>query len=122
VTSIEELNGKVEVYIKSQDGQKQHVTCTFLVGADGKRGYVRKGYLEAKGIRQEVGVLVVSFYVRARTYQVLAIRTKGPGSQPIYTFLFRRLSLIPIFHCGSSDTFQTSCGIYSGQLDSSPYC
>jgi 2-polyprenyl-6-methoxyphenol hydroxylase-like FAD-dependent oxidoreductase len=56
VTSIEELDGKVKVYYKSQDGQNQHVSCTFLVGADGKRGYVRKGYLEAKGIRQEVGM------------------------------------------------------------------
>jgi 2-polyprenyl-6-methoxyphenol hydroxylase-like FAD-dependent oxidoreductase len=56
VTSIEELEGKVRVQYKSQGGRKQQISCTFLVGADGKRGYVRKGYLEAKGIRQEVGV------------------------------------------------------------------
>jgi len=55
VTSIEELEEGVRVQF--QDGSaEQHVSGSFLVGADGKRGYVRKGYLEPKGIRQEVGV------------------------------------------------------------------
>jgi 2-polyprenyl-6-methoxyphenol hydroxylase-like FAD-dependent oxidoreductase len=56
VTSIEEGEGEVGVYYKSPDGPQHYVSGTFLVGADGKRGYVRKGYLEAKGIQQEVGV------------------------------------------------------------------
>lgn len=56
VTSIEELGREVKVYYGAKEGPRQSVICSFLVGADGKRGYVRKGYLEAKGIRQEVGV------------------------------------------------------------------
>jgi len=56
--SIEEVGEKVQVKYRSRDGSRKQVSGSFLIGADGKRGFVRKGYLEAKGIRQEVGMCV----------------------------------------------------------------
>jgi 2-polyprenyl-6-methoxyphenol hydroxylase-like FAD-dependent oxidoreductase len=54
--SIEEVGETVQMDYRSCDGSRRQVLSRFLVGADGKRGFVRKGYLEAKGIRQVVGV------------------------------------------------------------------
>ena len=34
-----------------QEGAVKKVKCKFLVGADGKMGFVRKKYLEPKGVR-----------------------------------------------------------------------
>lgn len=56
MTSIEELAEGVEVQYVSQSESQAYISGKFLVGADGKRGYVRKKYLEAKGIKQAPGV------------------------------------------------------------------
>jgi 2-polyprenyl-6-methoxyphenol hydroxylase-like FAD-dependent oxidoreductase len=58
VTSVEELAEGVKVQYICQNGPRAQLTGNFLVGADGKRGYVRKKHLEAKGIRQKVGMYV----------------------------------------------------------------
>lgn len=57
--SICEVEGGVQATYERKDGTTAQVRGKFLVGADGKRGYVRKGYLEAKGIEQRVGLCAV---------------------------------------------------------------
>lgn len=39
-----------------KDGNKKSIRTSYLIGADGKRGIVRKKFLEPEGIRQEVGL------------------------------------------------------------------
>jgi 2-polyprenyl-6-methoxyphenol hydroxylase-like FAD-dependent oxidoreductase len=52
LTGISETQDEVTVKVKDEDGKELFFTGKFLVGADGKVGYVRKHYLEAKGVRQ----------------------------------------------------------------------
>ena len=56
VTHIDEVEDGVQVTYLRKDGTAAELQGIFLVGADGKRGYVRKGYLEAKGITQSAGM------------------------------------------------------------------
>ena len=44
-----------QVYVEYDDanGDRRHLQARFLVGADGKTGFVRKRYLEPKGILME---------------------------------------------------------------------
>jgi len=53
VTNISEDEGSVIVQFTDADGQPQSIQSKFLVGADGKTGYVRKKYLEPKGITMD---------------------------------------------------------------------
>lgn len=50
VTSISEDEHSVTVQYVDAGGQTKSIQGEFLVGADGKTGYVRKKYLEPKGI------------------------------------------------------------------------
>lgn len=51
LTSIlEDESGVVAEYVDSR-GEARHLRARFLVGADGKTGYVRKKYLEPKGVQ-----------------------------------------------------------------------
>lgn len=50
VTGISEDEHSVTVQYVNADGQTKSIQGKFLVGADGKTGYVRKKYLEPKGI------------------------------------------------------------------------
>jgi 2-polyprenyl-6-methoxyphenol hydroxylase-like FAD-dependent oxidoreductase len=53
VVSIERQDADVEVRYSNPDGEKKYLKTAWLVGADGKRGIVRKGFLEPEaGIRQ----------------------------------------------------------------------
>lgn len=55
VSSCRETVDGVEVtYEENEIGHQ--LNGLYLVGADGKRGSVRKGFLEARGIKQEVGM------------------------------------------------------------------
>jgi 2-polyprenyl-6-methoxyphenol hydroxylase-like FAD-dependent oxidoreductase len=56
VFSRKEFGNTVEVSYRDRDGATRTVECKFLVGADGKRGIIRKEFLEPLGIQQEVGV------------------------------------------------------------------
>ncbi|KAL6352167.1 hypothetical protein LRP88_14610 [Fusarium phalaenopsidis] len=56
VTGIREVDGGVQAIYQREDGETMEIQGKHLVGADGKRGYVRKGYLEAKGIQQLPGL------------------------------------------------------------------
>lgn len=53
VTSLsEDENGVVCEYGDSQ-GTEQYVRAHFFIGADGKTGFTRKQYLEARGITMD---------------------------------------------------------------------
>lgn len=56
MTGIREVDGGVQATYQREDGETIDIHSKHLVGADGKRGYVRKGYLEAKGIKQLPGL------------------------------------------------------------------
>ncbi|KAM0075364.1 hypothetical protein ACKRZS_012541 [Fusarium odoratissimum] len=56
VTGIREVDGGVQATYQREDGETIDIHGKHLVGADGKRGYVRKGYLEVKGIQQLPGL------------------------------------------------------------------
>ncbi|KAK5949621.1 hypothetical protein OHC33_009428 [Knufia fluminis] len=53
VTDISEDQHRVTVQYTDAAGQPRTIQSKFLVGADGKTGYVRKKYLEPKGIRMD---------------------------------------------------------------------
>lgn len=50
VTGIEESGGDVRAYYDDAQGHPRTIKGRYLVGADGKTGFVRKKYLEPKGI------------------------------------------------------------------------
>ena len=56
MTGIREVDDGVYATYQREDGETMEIQGKHLVGADGKRGYVRKGYLEAKGIQQLPGL------------------------------------------------------------------
>lgn len=56
---VEEANSIVVDYTDKK-GKPQRIRAGWLVGADGKRGIVRKEFLEPEGIVQEVGLYVFS--------------------------------------------------------------
>ncbi len=53
IISVEEDEDWVYVVYQDESGTERHVRSKFLVGADGKKGYVRKNYLEPKGVRMD---------------------------------------------------------------------
>ena len=56
VLSREEEEGFITVEYKTHEGQMKSIRTSWLVGADGKRGIVRKKWLEPEGIKQESGL------------------------------------------------------------------
>lgn len=66
MTSILEVDDGVVVSYTRPDGTEARLKSAYLVGADGKRGFVRKEYLEAKGIEQIPGlyeILYLAFWL-----------------------------------------------------------
>lgn len=61
MTEIREVPRGILASYRRKDGKVLELQGKYLVGADGKRGYVRKEYLEAKGIQQLPG-LYTSFH------------------------------------------------------------
>ncbi|KPM41742.1 hypothetical protein AK830_g4857 [Neonectria ditissima] len=55
VISISDMSKSVQVTYSSKEGSSIELQGNYLVGADGKRGFVRKEYLEAFGIKQQPG-------------------------------------------------------------------
>jgi hypothetical protein len=56
VSSCSDTDNAVQVTYRDRENKEFQIQGQFLVGADGKRGYVRKNFLEPRGIRQETGV------------------------------------------------------------------
>lgn len=53
VTAISEDADYVYVDYIDNSGEKRRIRARFLVGADGKTGFVRKKYLEPRGVLME---------------------------------------------------------------------
>lgn len=53
VTAIEETKEEVVATYRNSAGELKRLRAKFLVGADGKTGFTRKKYLEAKGVTME---------------------------------------------------------------------
>ena len=53
VTGISEDEDRVTIQYVDSAGQSKTIQSKFLVGADGKTGYVRKKYLEPRGITMD---------------------------------------------------------------------
>ncbi len=53
VQAVSEDEDQVYVDYDDANGDRRHIQARFLVGADGKTGFVRKRYLEPKGILME---------------------------------------------------------------------
>ena len=53
ICAIEEAKEDVIVTYSTSTGEKTKLRAKFFVGADGKTGFTRKKYLEAKGITME---------------------------------------------------------------------
>lgn len=53
ILAIEEDANHVYVQYSDADRHTRRLQASFLVGADGKTGFVRKKYLEAKGVSME---------------------------------------------------------------------
>lgn len=53
VTAISEDANHVYVDYKDESGEERKIRGKFLVGCDGKTGFVRKKYLEPRGVLME---------------------------------------------------------------------
>jgi 2-polyprenyl-6-methoxyphenol hydroxylase-like FAD-dependent oxidoreductase len=53
-----EEDGSVIVEYVDAEGTKRAIRTSWFIGADGKRGVVRKKFLEPEGIVQQVGLYV----------------------------------------------------------------
>lgn len=57
VTGREELNDCIRVKFTDSDGKPSQIDCQWLIGADGKKGIVRKHFLEpTANVKQETGL------------------------------------------------------------------
>lgn len=76
-----EDNANIIVQYTDKKGEKKSLRTSWLVGADGKRGIVRKQFLEPHGIRQEVGLYNhVSTWIAAN----FEIALPSPATHPDY--------------------------------------
>ncbi|RKL12515.1 hypothetical protein BFJ70_g16210 [Fusarium oxysporum] len=83
VTGIREVDGGVQATYQREDGETIDIHGKHLVGADGKRGYVRKGYLEAKGIKQLPGLYQYdATWIAANLRITLPTPTSHPSFPP----------------------------------------
>jgi 2-polyprenyl-6-methoxyphenol hydroxylase-like FAD-dependent oxidoreductase len=56
VLSRTEHPDHLEVGFRTATGETNKIRTRFLVGADGKRGVVRKHFLEPEGVKQQIGL------------------------------------------------------------------
>ncbi|TVY70141.1 3-(3-hydroxy-phenyl)propionate/3-hydroxycinnamic acid hydroxylase [Fusarium oxysporum f. sp. cubense] len=83
VTGIREVDGGVQATYQREDGETIDIHGKHLVGADGKRGYVRKGYLEVKGIQQLPGLYKYdATWIAANLRITLPTPTSHPSFPP----------------------------------------
>ncbi|KAK2811067.1 hypothetical protein FQN50_002402 [Emmonsiellopsis sp. PD_5] len=74
----------------TQDGTKHSIRTSWLVGADGKRGVVRKKFLEPEGVRQEDG-----FYTYVGTWVAANLHITLPTPQSHPQFPLWKLGYTP---------------------------
>jgi len=79
VLTREQVGDHTVIEYNNQAGARRSIRSRWLVGADGKRGVVRKKFLEPEGIRQEGSVWT---YVGTWIAANLHITTPTPQSHP----------------------------------------
>ena len=114
---VEEEAGVIVHYLDN-NGDKRVIRTSWLVGADGKRGIVRKKFLEPEGIRQEVGLYALHPQERYPCIlTVTATTTCQRGLLQTSTLPFPHRQRTLIFHYGSLDTHPNRSTSCSGLLD-----
>ncbi|KAF2486450.1 monooxygenase [Neohortaea acidophila] len=99
VTSIAESEGEVVVDYVDSHGETRTLSGSFLVGADGKTGYVRKKYLEPRGVDLErcEGIdynetwVALNWHIRLPTPQThpdFPLWSKGYTPEQVYDAFF----------------------------------
>ncbi|KAL6405403.1 3-(3-hydroxy-phenyl)propionate/3-hydroxycinnamic acid hydroxylase [Ilyonectria robusta] len=81
VTSCREGVDSIEVSFTASDGASTDLRGRYLVGADGKRGIVRKAFLEPRGVEQAEGKI---HYVAKWVAANLCITMPTPESHPYF--------------------------------------
>ncbi|KAL2678345.1 hypothetical protein Neosp_009091 [[Neocosmospora] mangrovei] len=100
MTGIREVDDGVYATYQREDGETMEIQGKHLVGADGKRGYVRKGYLEAKGIQQLPGLYKYeATWIAANLRITLPTPTSHP-SFPLWKLGYQPEQLWDIFWPG----------------------
>ena len=84
VTSLEELDSGVLVRYKDSHDHSKLLKCSYLVGSDGKKGVVRKHFLEPiAGVKQETGLMS---YTGTWIAANLKIGLPTPQTHPTYPY------------------------------------
>jgi 2-polyprenyl-6-methoxyphenol hydroxylase-like FAD-dependent oxidoreductase len=68
-----EEDGSVIVEYIDAEGASRAIRTSWFIGADGKRGVVRKKFLEPEGIVQQVGLYVYPFRKPSPAHSLLQI-------------------------------------------------
>ncbi|KAF5648786.1 monooxygenase [Fusarium sp. NRRL 25303] len=113
LTEIREVPGGILASYRRKDGKVLKLQGKYLVGADGKRGYVRKEYLEAKGIQQLPGLYTYeATWIAANLRITLPTPTSHPAF-PLWKLGYHPEQLWDIFW---PDGFQFEYELPSGFL------
>ncbi|KAF4535858.1 3-(3-hydroxy-phenyl)propionate/3-hydroxycinnamic acid hydroxylase [Lasiodiplodia theobromae] len=97
LTSILEVADGVVVSYTRGDGTEAKLKGAYLVGADGKRGFVRKEYLEAKGIEQIPGLMHYDAeWIAANLHIMLPTPTSHPDF-PLWSLGYKPEELWDLF-------------------------
>ncbi|KAI1253335.1 hypothetical protein MGN70_005543 [Eutypa lata] len=90
VIQRDQSSGSVVVTYKTEDGSTKSINGSWLVGADGKRGVVRKHFLEKSGIQQVEGA-----YRYERTWIASNLKIDLPTPETHPAFPLWELGLTP---------------------------
>lgn len=113
----------VTVYYTNADGKKCQVRASWLVGADGKRGVVRKNFLEpTAGVKQEAGIfkydgtwIAANLHIKLpteKTHPDFPLWDLGYDSQAVYDLFWPQE-----WHFCRPPGKPTACGRFGPQAD-----
>ncbi|KAK3356455.1 hypothetical protein B0T25DRAFT_589071 [Lasiosphaeria hispida] len=116
IVSREQVDDYTIIEFVGQDGLRRLLRTSWLVGADGKRGVVRKRFLEPEWIRQEE---IEWTYVGAWVAANLQITTPTPQSHPDFCKDSKRPAVSGRFGTPGSANRHSSRHEYSIELEDS---
>ncbi|EME38688.1 hypothetical protein DOTSEDRAFT_180526 [Dothistroma septosporum NZE10] len=91
------VDSKLRIHYTTHDAKDVYLMCDYLVGADGKRGAVRKHALEPLGIRQLVGVHKYEARWVAANLQIHLPTPESHPSFPLWKLGYRPREVWDIF-------------------------
>ena len=112
----------MRVWFKDESGERVSVRCSWLIGADGKKGVVRKHFLEPTGVKQIEGVYTYEgTWIAANLHISLAT----PETHPDLPFWERGLTPEQVYdlywpkdwHFCSPPGKATACGSFGPRSD-----